>query len=177
MKLLLCKNIDKLGIVGDIVEVSGGYGRNYLLPHGLATEPTEVNIRKLAEARRTAELERIHQREQLERLAERLEDFEITIRARANEEGVLYGSVGRREIAAALAEEGQPVTPEHVVLDTPIRHLDNVAVEIKLADDLCSTVKVWVVREKTGREDEEEETAEKPEAGKEADTDDDRPVE
>ena len=177
MRLLLCKNIDKLGIIGDIVEVSAGYGRNYLLPHGLATEPTEVNIRKLAEARRTAELERIHQRKQLKRLAERLEDFEVTIRARANEEGVLYGSVGRREIAAALFEEGQPVTLEHVVLDAPIRHLDNVAVEIKLADDLCCTVKVWVVREKTGREDEEEDVAEELEAGREADADDDRPVE
>lgn len=156
MKLLLCNNIDKLGIVGDIVEVSAGYGRNYLVPQGLATEPTEVNIRALAEARRQAEQERIHERGLLKALAERLEGVEVTVRARANEEGVLYGSVGRREIATALADEGYPLTLEHVALDTPLRHLDNVPVEIKLADDLRSTIKVWVVREKTSETDEEE---------------------
>jgi len=156
MKLLLCNNIDKLGIVGDIVDVSAGYGRNYLVPRGLATEPTEANIRALADARRQAEQERIHQRGLLEALAERLEGVEVTVRARANEDGVLYGSVGRREIAAALVDEGYPMMLEHVVLDTPIRHLDNVPVQIKLADDLRSTVKVWVVREKTGQADEEE---------------------
>ena len=176
MKLLLCKNVEKLGIVGDIVEVRSGYARNYLIPYRLATEPTQTNIRAVAEARRLAEQERIRSREQLASIAQRLEGAEVTIRARANEEGVLYGSVGPREIADALAEEGHPVLPELVALDTPIRHLDNVSVEIKLADDVRSTVKVWVVREKM----DEEQTAEgsdEPQAGKEADTDDERPFE
>jgi len=177
MRLLLCKNIDKLGIVGDIVEVAAGYGRNYLLPQGLATEPTKVNIRKLAEARLVAEQERIHHRKLLASLADRLQDVEVTIRARANKEGVLYGSVGRREIAVALLDEGFPVEDDHIVLDTPIRHLDNVAVDVKLADDLHSTVKVWVVREKTGDEEEEEAPAQEAEASKEAGEDDDRPNE
>lgn len=169
MKLLLCKSVEKLGIVGDIVDVSAGYGRNYLVPHGLATTPTETNIRKLAEARRVAEQDRIRLREELLRWAKRLEDVEVTVRARANEEGVLYGSVGPREVAAALAEEGYPITQEQVALETPIRHLDNVAVELKLADGLSATVKVWVVREKsaTGEASEEEE------AGREAGPDDD----
>ena len=175
MKLLLCKNIDKLGIVGDIVDVSSGYGRNYLVPGGLATEPTEANIRKLAEARLHAEQERIRQHGLLASLAKRLQDVEVTVRARANEEGVLYGSVGRREIAVALRDEGFPLEVDHVVLDAPIRHLDNVAVDIKLADDLTSTVKVWVVREKTGDEQEVEGAPEgEEEAGKEAGADDDR---
>jgi large subunit ribosomal protein L9 len=175
MKLLLCKNVDKLGIVGDIVEVSPGYGRNYLVPQGLATEPTDINIRALADARRAAEQERLRHRVQLEALAKRLEDVEVTVRARANEEGVLYGSVGAREIAAALAEEGHPVMADQVALDTPIRHLDNVAVEISLADDLRSTIKVWVVRERTGDEaGEEGEELEEAVAGREAGEDDDR---
>jgi large subunit ribosomal protein L9 len=174
MKLLLCKNISKVGIVGDIVEVAPGYARNYLLPHGLATEPTEANIRALAKVRRIAEQECIRERKQLERLVKRLQDVEVTVRARANEEGVLYGSVGRKEIAAALAEEGHQVAPDQVVISEPIRHLDNVAVEVRFADDLTSTIKVWVVREKTEMEgDELEETG----AGKEAGDDDDRAVE
>ncbi len=162
MKLLLCKNVDKLGIVGDVVEVSSGYARNFLLPQRLATEPTEKNTRALAEARRVAELERAKQRSVLEALAERLKGVEVTIPARANEAGVLYGSVGKREIAHALVAEGYFVEPEHVLLAHAIGQLDNTEVEIRLAPDLRSSVKVWVVRDKTG---EESESAEPTEAG------------
>ncbi len=172
MRLLLCKNIEDLGIVGDIVNVSSGYARNYLLPHHLATEPTKANMRKLAEARKAAEQEIALKRKQLEAAARRLEGAEVTVRARANEEGVLYGSVGRREIAAALLDDGHLVKPDHVMLHEPIRRLDNVAVEVRLAADLISTVKVWVVREKAEGEGEEE-PAEGREAGTEAGADDD----
>lgn len=157
MKLLLRKNIGKLGIVGDIVDVAEGYGRNYLLPQGLATAPTDANIRALAEARKAAEAEQAVRRAELAAASERLHSTEVTIRARANEDGVLYGSVGRREIAEALNAEGHEVTPEHVDLKEPIRHLDNVVVPVKLSEDLMAEVKVWVVREKVG--DEEEETS------------------
>jgi len=173
MKLLLCKNVSKLGIVGDIVDVSAGYGRNYLVPQGLATEPTDANIRALAEARKTAELERVRQREQLEALAKRIENVEVTVRARANEEGVLYGSVGAREISTALMDEGYAIVPDQVALETPIRHLDNVAVNVRLADDLQAVVKVWVVREKTGEGAENEEALKIEAAGMEASEDGD----
>ncbi len=173
MKLLLCRNVDRLGIVGDIVDVSAGYGRNYLVPQGLATEPTQANIRALAKARRAAELERVRHREQLQALAKRLENVEVTVRARANEEGVLYGSVGPREISAALVEEGHPILPDQIALATPIRHLDNVAVDVRLTDDVQATVKVWVVREKTDEGAEDEEALREEAAGREASEDDD----
>ncbi|RME37374.1 MAG: 50S ribosomal protein L9 [Planctomycetota bacterium] len=161
-KLLLCKNVDKLGIVGDVVEVAPGYARNYLIPRGLATEPTEANIRALAEARKIAEQERRRHLEAMAELAKEVDGQEITIRAKANEDGVLYGSVGRMEIAAALEQEGFPVTPDHVILRTPIRHLDNVSVDLRFGDEAQAQIKVWVVRE---REEGEEEDAE---AGAEA---------
>ena len=172
MKLLLCKNIEKLGIVGDIVEVAAGYGRNYLLPSGLATEPTEANIRALADARKVAELERERQREELVAFAEKLNDVEVTIRARANEVGHLYGSVGAREIVAALEEDGHYIKAEQVLLEHPIKQLDNTEVQVRLADDLTSMIKVWVVREKTGDMEEQEAEMDTP-AGMEAGTDDD----
>ncbi len=159
MKLLLCKNVTKLGIVGDIVDVRPGYGRNYLVPYGLATEPSETNVRALAEARKIAEKERAHQRAQLEALAAKLEDVEVTIRAKANEQGHLYGSVGPKEIADALVEEKYYVEPDQIILDTHIKQLDNVTVDVKLADDLRAAVKVWVVREKEEGEEDAEETA------------------
>lgn len=156
MKVLLCKNIEKLGIVGDVVTVKPGYARNYLLPHHLATEPTERNMRALAEARRVAEEERERKRTELERLAEKVRGFEVTLHARANEDGVLYGSVGARDIADALAEDDFFVKPEQVLLDRPIRQLDSVSVDLRFADDLRSTIKVWVVRDKSADADAED---------------------
>ncbi|MGB0714770.1 MAG: 50S ribosomal protein L9 [Phycisphaerae bacterium] len=153
MKLLLCKNIEKLGIVGDVVNVAPGYARNYLLPQGLATEPTEANMKSLAEARKIAEQERAQRLEELRALAERLADVEVMIRARANEQGHLYGSVGPREISASLQEEGYDITPEQIILPDPIRQLENnLEVEAKCGETRTS-FKVWVVREKVEGED------------------------
>ncbi len=146
MKLLLKKDISHLGIVGDVVDVAPGYGRNYLLPQGLATEATQANIKALAEERRKAEERRQQMRDELGRRAERLRDVEVTIAAAANEEGVLYGSVGPREIAAALRDEGHDVEASHVELREPIRRLDNLAVNVRFAEDIRTEVKVWVVR-------------------------------
>lgn len=157
MKLLLCKNVEKLGIVGDVVNVAAGYGRNYLLPYGLATEPTERNRRRLAEARKIAERERAEELDRLSALAAALEGVEVTIKAKANEDGVLYGSVGKKEIAAALEEEGHFVSAGHILLSQPIRHLDNLAVDLRLGDDIRSSIKVWVVRDKVDGESEDDE--------------------
>jgi large subunit ribosomal protein L9 len=173
MKLLLCKNVRTLGIVGDVVDVAPGYGRNYLLPQGLATEPSQGNVRRLAVARKEAEVERARFRKEMEALAARLKDVEVTIHSLANEEGVLYGSVGRKEIAQALSAEGYAIEADQVNLPRPLRHLDSVMVEIKLAEDLRVGVKVWVVREKSDEDDASEEASGSA-AGTEAEADDDR---
>ncbi len=170
MKLLLCKTVDKLGIVGDVVDVAAGYGRNYLVPYGLATTPTEGNMRRLAEARRVAEEDRSRARAELEALAARMTDVEVTIRAKANEDGVLYGSVSARDIADALAEDQFFLKAEQILLDHPIRHLENMMVDVRLAQDLRTQVKVWVVRDKVDEEgaEGEESSADSAEAGTEA---------
>lgn len=169
MKLLLCKNVEHLGIVGDVVDVKPGYARNYLIPKLLATTPTTGNMKQLAEARRVAEAEVAEHRKQLASLAERVNGLDVTIRARANEDGVLYGSVGRKEIAAAIAEEGYELILDHIQLRDPIRHLDNIEVEIRFNADLVSQVKVWVVRDKPEGEEAEGEEA-SVETGAEAST-------
>jgi len=155
MKLLLTKNVSHLGIVGDVVNVTSGYARNYLLPRQLATEPSDGNMKRLAEARKVAEAEMHRERARLEEALKKLEGVEVTVTARANEDGVLYGSVGRKEISAALAEEGHVVHVEHIGLAQPIRRLDTVPIEIRFATDLKTTVKVWIVREKEEGEGEE----------------------
>ena len=147
MQVLLIKDVRKLGHVGDVVNVAVGYARNYLLPQRLATEPTEENIRAIESRKVAAAAERARKLREFQELVKTLQDFSVTIEAAANPEGTLYGSVGKREIAAAIQAAGHPVLDEHVVLDAPIRTLDNRSVKLEFADDAAVTIKVWVVRE------------------------------
>jgi len=106
MKVLLCQDVKRLGWLGDIVEVSTGYARNYLLPQGMGIVPTEANLRSLAkEAAKGAE-QRIQQRKQLEQITAAVEGAEAVVAAKANEQGRLFGSVTEVEIAANLREQG-----------------------------------------------------------------------
>ncbi len=153
MKLLLKKDIQTLGIVGDIINVSPGYARNYLLPNDLAMEPTESNMRAIAKERAAAEERRRKALDELRAKAEKLARVEVTIAAAANPDGHLYGSVTAREIAAALREQGHDVDAAHVKLSEPIKQLDNVSVPVVLAESIKAEVKVWVVRSGDGGED------------------------
>jgi len=174
MELLLKRDIPRLGIVGDVVNVSAGFARNYLLPQDLATEPTEANKRALADARRQAEERRRLLQEQLKATAEAIANVEITIEAAANEEGVLYGSVGPREVAAALRDLGHDVNASHVHLRDPIKHLDNVMVQVVLAEKIETQVKVWVVRSKAALDDLESDEGREADSGDQADDGADR---
>ena len=157
MKLLLRKDIPKLGLAGDVVEVSEGYARNYLIPHHLGLEPTKANMKAIEEDKKRAEEERRLRRSALEKQAERMRDIEVTIASACNPEGRLYGSVGPREIAAALRDEGHDVEAKQVQLREPLRQIDNITVPVMFAEDLVVEVKVWIVRESGSGEIEEEE--------------------
>ena len=145
MKVLLKKNIAKLGNIGDVVDVQPGYGRNYLMPMDLAVEPTEANL-KAIEAEKQKYLDQLaSQKADVRARAEALADKEITINARANPEGHLYGSVGPARISEALAAEGIFVEPENIVLDSPLRRLDKYDVVLRFAEDITATIHVWVL--------------------------------
>lgn len=147
MKLLLLEDVRKLGHVGDVVDVKAGYARNYLLPQRLATEPTEANMKAIEEKRKAAAAERARRMREFSELVERMKDVSVTIEAAANEEGTLYGAVHAKDIASALNAQGFPVRADQVMLDTPIRTLDNRMVTLEFTDELSTQVKVWVVRE------------------------------
>lgn len=143
MKVLLRRNVRKLGAIGDLVEVKRGYARNYLLPQGLAVQPTEANV-KAVEAEKQRYLDELaRQRADLEAKAAGLQGREVKIDARANEEGHLYGSVGPAQIAAALAADGIFVEGENIDLD-PIRMIGLYDVPIAFTDDIKATIKVTV---------------------------------
>jgi large subunit ribosomal protein L9 len=154
MQLLLLKDVDRLGHVGDIVEVNTGYARNYLIPQLLATDPTEENIKAIEAEKKRAAAERAKRLKEFESLAATMADVTVTVEAVANPEGTLYGSVGATEIAESLQTMGHPVRPEHVVLDAPIRTLDNRVVTLKFTDEIEAQVKLWVVRAGAAEDDE-----------------------
>jgi large subunit ribosomal protein L9 len=145
MKVLLRRNVPKLGKIGEIVDVRVGYARNYLLPQALAVTPTEANL-KAVEAEKERYLQELAaMRTELEAQAAAVRGKEVTISARANEEGQLYGSVGPAQIVAALAEQGVFLETQNIVLDAPIRRLDKYDVEVLFGEDVKSMIHVWVV--------------------------------
>jgi large subunit ribosomal protein L9 len=144
VKLLLKESIKHVGKVGDVVEVSPGYARNYLLPKDLAVEPTPNNVKKI-EARRK-EIERV----EAERLAakaeliKKLEGVEVTLERRANEQGHLYGAVSATDIAKSLQSQGYDVAADDVLLPGKLDQINNYTVKVKFADELETDLKVWV---------------------------------
>ena len=148
MKLFLRDDVSKLGRAGDLVDVADGYARNFLLPRGLAYATSVENEKRIkAEARRRSDKE-LARVESVKELATLLDGRSVTIKARANEEQKLFGSIGPEEVAEAIrAEHGAQIGPEHVVLDDHIRELGVFDVAVHLGADIQSTVKVWVVQE------------------------------
>jgi len=148
VKLLLLDNVENLGIVGDVVEVKPGYARNYLVPFGLATTPTDGAIARLAERRKQVEAEMAKLRGEMEKLLERLEGHELTLQRSSNEQGVLYGGVSQHDIAEALREAGFGVEDRAVRIGEQIKRIDSYQIPIVLAKDLKAEIKLWVVSDK-----------------------------
>ncbi len=145
VQLLLIQTVDPLGKQGDIVEVKPGYANNFLIPQGLATVATDHHKRMVEKHR--AKLAAIQKKRLvgLQSLADEIRTKRVSIEAKANEEGHLYGSVGPDEIAKALRNEGIVLTPDQVRLAGPIKELALYTVKIYLGHGIESELKVWVV--------------------------------
>ncbi len=147
MKVLLTDTLERIGVVGEVIDVSDGFARNYLLPKKLAIEPTEGNIERLQAARKEYEAKLKLLREGREKLLASLTGVEVTVARASNEDGHLFGSVSRRDLSEELQKQGFAVQPDDVQLDEPLRRIDTFTVPIQLAADLKTQIKVWVVRE------------------------------
>ena len=145
MELILLEKVQKLGDLGDKVNVKPGYGRNYLVPQGMAIPATAGNIADF-EARR-AELEKaaLSKLTSAKDRSEGLEGFEITLSANASEEGKLYGSIGPREIAEAVTAEGPQIEKSEVIMgEGPIRFTGEHEVILNLHADVETHIKVII---------------------------------
>lgn len=168
MKVILMQDVINLGEVGDIVDVAGGYGRNYLVPQGIAVVANAKNKRQLEHQQRIREHQIAKARKAAAGLAEQLQGMSCTFTRKTAEEGRLFGSVTSMDIVEQLKAGGIELDRRRVQLDQPIRSLGDFSVPVRLAGDLTAEVKVTVVAEAA----EPEAAAEtEPETAEAADTD------
>ncbi len=146
MEVILRASVDKLGHPGDIVVVSPGYGRNYLVPRGLAYLATPGNKKRIQQEHQRLEAAESVRRTAAEELAAKLEQVSLTFSARVGDEGKLFGSVTTADIAHELAAQGFTVEKRQVDLHEPIRALGVYRVPIRLHADVKPDIKVWVIK-------------------------------
>ncbi|MEL6739626.1 MAG: 50S ribosomal protein L9 [Planctomycetota bacterium] len=157
VQLLLTETVDNLGIVGDVVNVKLGYARNYLLPRGWATQPSDELLKDLAEKRADAEKRLSALRKQREETIGKLDGIDLTLTRACNDMGLLYGSVTQQDISDALGELGFGVKAREVRLSGSIKRVDAYEVLIKFDSDLEANIKIHVVPDRTIEEDDREE--------------------
>jgi large subunit ribosomal protein L9 len=149
MRVILREDLDNLGQAGEVVTVRDGYGRNFLLPRGLAAPATEKDVVKLEHERRVIAVRNAKLAKDLQSQVDKLSQVSVSLSRNVGEGDKLYGSVTNRDIADALKEAGHPVDAKKIVLTDPIKTLGMTEVSIKLGKDATAKIKVWVVKKET----------------------------
>ena len=147
MELILRDDVEKLGRRGDIVNVAAGYGRNYLLPQGLAIPVTDSNRAMVEKERRVWEARMAKEKEEFESLAARIGELRFVAPRKVGESDVLYGSVTASDVAEFLEGKGIEIDKRRVLVDEPIKHLGEHEVKIRLHPEVHATLKLLVTKE------------------------------
>jgi large subunit ribosomal protein L9 len=147
MKLILREDVYNLGKGGDLVEVKPGYGRNFLIPGGLAVLANPKNIREVEHQKAVAAAKAAKLKASAEAIARRLSDTPVSLRRKVGEQDKLYGSVTAMDVAEALAARGLDIDRRTIDLPEPIKTLGDFEVSVKLHSDVVGKVKVKVEAE------------------------------
>jgi large subunit ribosomal protein L9 len=148
MKLLLRRNIENVGKIGEIVDVSSGYGRNYLMPQRLAVPVTPDNKRQIEVEKVEYAKQEAERKTAAERMQKSIESTEVEIIAKSQDDGSLYGSIHPKEIAERLRiMREMEIDHKTIKIHDPIRKVGNFEVEVKLHPEVIATLKVKVTRE------------------------------
>lgn len=147
MQVILAESIPNLGEQGQIINVKGGFARNYLIPQGLAYTASSANAAQIAHKQK--QLQDLNKRKikSDQEFAARLSEISVHIKVKVGEEDRVFGSVTSQNIADALASKGYKVDRRKIVLSEPIRALGVYTVPVRLSADIEGQVKVWVVKE------------------------------
>jgi len=146
MQVILLERIEKLGQMGDVVNVKPGYARNYLLPEKKALRATDENRRYFEKQRSQLEAVNLERRQEAEAVAAKMQSVSVTLIRQAGEAGQLYGSVGARDIADAMTAAGFAVSRKQVKLAPPIKTVGVHDVRVDLHAEVAITVKANVAR-------------------------------
>jgi large subunit ribosomal protein L9 len=146
MQVILKEDLDNLGKSGEVVNVKEGYGRNYLLPRGLAVVATADDVARVAHEKRVIAARAAKLSKELQSEADRLGQLTVSIARAVGDEDKLFGSVTSRDIAEALSEQKVTVDAKKIHLDEPIKALGLTEVPIKLGQGVTAKIKVWVVK-------------------------------
>jgi len=146
MRVILNKEVKNLGEAGEIVNVAPGYGRNYLIPQGLAIPASKGSVQQAEHQQRMGDAIRRKQLNSAKELGARIEETAVSIRREAGEDDKLFGSVTNRDIAEALASEGVTVDRRIIQVEEPIKAIGLYTVPIRLHRDVTANVRVFVIR-------------------------------
>ena len=146
MKVIILKDIKRIGKQGEIIEVKDGYARNYLIPNGLALAANKNSIQRLDKIKKARLLIEEKERGEALKVKDKLDNISITLTVEAKEDGQIYGSINEVHIAKALKEEGFEIGRKQIKLDAPIKKLGAYNVDIKLYPEVEAKLRVWIVK-------------------------------
>jgi len=147
VKVILLKDIESLGLAGEVVEVKNGYGRNFLIPRSEALIASTANMAQFESRRKQQETLAERDLRATEALAKKLEAESLTAQVKVGEEDRLFGSVTAQHIAELLGEKGYQIDRRAILLEDPIRELGVYNVEVRLHPEVATAVKLWVVKQ------------------------------
>jgi large subunit ribosomal protein L9 len=147
VEVILRDDVAHLGKIGDVVRVKPGFARNFLFPRGLAIEASSKNLRVLEHHKRVIGAAAERQRKAAEGMATKLQGLKLTVRARAGEEGRLFGSVTNLDVERLLADAGFTIDRRRITLDEPIKQLGTYSIVVQVGRDVRATVELMVAAE------------------------------
>jgi len=147
MKIILKEDVKSIGSMGQTVDVSDGFARNYLVPRGLAVEANVKNIRSLEHEKKVIQEKARKVKNSVQDLADRLANMTVVIKTKAGEEGKLFGSVTTMDIAEQLKNQGIEIDKKKISLDEPIKRLGTYAVNLRLHSEITAQVNMQVIEE------------------------------
>jgi len=147
MNVILRENVESLGKIGDLIKVSNGYARNFLIPRGFAIEATTRNIKVLTHEKKTIEEKSEKRRKHAESSREKLEGLICPVYRKEGEQGKLFGSVTAKDIEKALADQEIKIEKKNIDLEEPIKTLGEFPVNVKIYPGITAEIKVVVIGE------------------------------
>ena len=146
MKVILLNDIENLGLAGDIVNVKPGYARNRLIPQGFALRASNKNVAVASEKKKVASVKLERENIALQKLAKKLSNVEITIEVNVGEEEKMFGSITNLDVFKELTSKGFDLEKNQIIIDEPIKALGIYHAKVKIAKDIISDVKLYVIK-------------------------------